>query len=127
MVLFPLETILNRNIAASSAALRACKRLSGKTLVVHVDSAPQNTLLSLYFRCHEQRISIATKSAAPTSAALHGTPRAYLSMLRTAPESALQAGCVRIDGDAEAAQSFRDLLKAARPQLEEELARAIGD
>ena len=61
------------------------------------------------------------------AATLSGTPLAYLGMLRTAPEVAMRSGSVHIEGDAEAAQAFRDLLKAAQPDLEEELARLVGD
>ena len=39
----------------------------------------------------------------------------------------MRSGSVHIEGDAEAAQAFRDLLKAAQPDLEEELARVVGD
>src|SRR5882757_11286955 len=109
MLLTPLESVLNRNIAASSAARSACKRLSGKTLAVHLTSTPQNTLTSLYFHCADERISIATTNAAPAAAALSGTPLAYLSMIGPQPESAMRSGSVRIEGDAEVAQSFRDL------------------
>lgn len=127
MLLAPFESLLNRNIAQSGAARAACKRLSGKTLAVHVTAAPQSNLLSLYFRCDDERISIATRSDATASATLTGTPLAYLSMVRAQPESALRSGSVRIEGDAEAAQTFRDLLKAARPDVEEELSRIVGD
>lgn len=127
MLIAPFESLLNRNIAQSGAARAACKRLSGKTLAVHVTGAPQTNLLSLYFHCDDERISIATTSAATASAVLSGTPLAYLSMIRAQPESALRSGSVRIEGDAEAAQSFRDLLMAARPDVEEELSRFVGD
>jgi ubiquinone biosynthesis accessory factor UbiJ len=127
MLLAPFESLLNRNIAASSAARAACRRLSGKTLAVHVTSAPQNNLLSLYFQCADDRVSISTRSELSAAATLSGTPLAYLGMLRAQPESALRSGTVRIEGDAEVAQSFRDLLKAARPDVEEELSRFVGD
>jgi ubiquinone biosynthesis protein UbiJ len=39
----------------------------------------------------------------------------------------MRSGTVRIEGDAEVAQAFRDLLKAAQPDVEEELSRLIGD
>jgi len=127
MLLTPLESVLNRNIATSSAARSACRRLSGKTLAVHLQSAPTNTLASLYFSCDDERIAVATKCDAPAAASLSGTPMAYLGLLRMQPEAALRSGSVRIEGDAEVAQAFRDLLKAARPDVEEELARLIGD
>jgi ubiquinone biosynthesis protein UbiJ len=127
MLLAPFETILNRNIAASSSARAACKRLAGKTLALHLNTSPQNTLASFYLRCENDRMSITSKSDTPAAASLSGTPLAYLSMLRSQPESAMRSGSVRIEGDAEAAQAFRDLLQAAQPDVEEELSRVIGD
>jgi ubiquinone biosynthesis protein UbiJ len=127
MLLTPLQSILNRNIAGSSSARTACRKLAGKALAVHVHSAPQNTLLSLYFACDGERMSITSQSDAKPAATLSATPLAYLSMVGASPESAMRSGSVRIEGDAEVAQSFRDLLKAAQPDFEEELARVIGD
>src|SRR5262245_17273983 len=100
MLLAPFESLLNRNIAQSGAARAACKRLSGKTLAVHVTVAPPSNLLSLYFRCDDERISVATQSDGAASATLTGTPLAYLSMVRAQPETALRSGAVRIEGDA---------------------------
>jgi len=127
MLLTPLESILNRNIAGSSAARAACKRLAGKTLAVHLTAAPQNKLLSLYVNCGDDRISLTSASDAPVAATLSGSPLAYLSMAAAPPESAMRSGNVRIEGDAEVAQAFRDLLKAAQPDVEEEFARLVGD
>lgn len=127
MQLTPLENILNRNIAASSAARAACARLAGKTLAVHFMGAPQNTLMSLYFSCAGERMIIGTTNTEPVAAALSGTPFSYLSMIGARPEAALRSGDLRIEGNAEVAQAFRDLLKAAQPDFEEELSRVIGD
>jgi ubiquinone biosynthesis protein UbiJ len=127
MFLNPLESILNRNIAGSAAARAACQRLTGKTLTVNVSGAPNNTLLSLHFRSDGERIAIATQSDAPAAATLSGTPFAYLSMVGKQPENAMRTGAIRIEGDAEVAQAFRDLLQAAKPDFEEELSRVVGD
>jgi ubiquinone biosynthesis protein UbiJ len=127
MLLAPLQSVLNRNIAASSAARTACKRLADKTLAVHLTSTPENTLLSLFFTSDGERMSIATTSNAAAAASLSGTPLAYLSMVGAQPEAALRTGNIRIEGDAEVAQAFRALLQAAQPDVEEELSRLIGD
>ena len=127
MLLTPLESLLNRNIAGSAAARVACQRLNGKTLAVNVTGAPSNTLLSLYFKSDGDRIAISTKNEAPVSATLSGTPLAYLSMVGKQPENVLRSGAIRIEGDAEVAQAFRDLLAAAQPDFEEELSRVVGD
>ena len=112
MLLAPLQSVLNRNIAASGAARAACKRLANKTLAVHLISTPQNTLLSLFFASDGERMSIATTSDTAAAASLSGTPLAYLSMIGAQPEAAMRSGHIRIEGDAEVAQAFRDLLKA---------------
>lgn len=127
MLLAPLESVLNRNIAASSAARSACKRLDGKTLAIHFNAAPQSSLASFYLSCKDERVSIATRSDAPASASLSGSPLAYIGMVGAQPESAMRGGGVHIEGDAEVAQAFRDLLKAAQPDVEEELSRVVGD
>jgi ubiquinone biosynthesis accessory factor UbiJ len=127
MLLTPLQALLNRNIAASAAARAACRRLADKTLALHVNASSDNTLFSIFVSCGNDKISLAARSDLPIAATLSGSPSAYLSMLRSTPEAVMRAGGVRIEGDAEVAQGFRDLLAAARPDVEEELARLVGD
>jgi ubiquinone biosynthesis protein UbiJ len=50
-----------------------------------------------------------------------------MRLLGPQPEAALRTGSVHIQGDAEVAQTFSELLEHARPDLEEELSRVIGD
>lgn len=123
MRLRPFETLLNRNIAASSAARKLCKQLEGKVLSLHLTGLP----LNLFFRSDGERMSIDTTDADPPSAALSGTPLAFLRLVGPAPETAIRRGSIQIQGDAEVAQTFSELLKAAQPDLEEELSRIIGD
>jgi len=123
MRLTPLETLLNRNIAASSAARALCRRLDSKVLALHVEGLP----LSIYFISQGQQMSLDTRHEGTPSATLSGTPLSLLRMAGPAPEAALRAGTVHIHGDAEVAQTFSELLKEARPDLEEELSRIIGD
>jgi ubiquinone biosynthesis accessory factor UbiJ len=47
-------------------------------------------------------------------------------MIRPNPQGNISGG-LRIEGDAEVAQAFRDLMQAAKPDVEEELSRLIGD
>lgn len=127
MLLAPLETLLNRNIAASGAARAICKRLTGKTLAVQLLAAPDHPLFDIYFTSDGERVTMSTQPQAESSAKLSGTPLAFFRMLGPQPETTLRSGGVRIEGDAEIAQAFRDLLKAAQPDFEEELARVVGD
>lgn len=123
MRLTSLESVLNRNIAASSAARALCRRLDAKVLALHVDGLP----LSIYFTSHGEQMSLDTRHEGTPSATLSGTPLSLLRMAGPAPEAALRTGSVHIHGDAEVAQTFSELLKQARPDLEEELSRVLGD
>lgn len=123
MRLTVLESVLNRNIAASSAAQALCQRLMGKRLAIRFSGTP----LTLFFHSDGERMALNTASAEPASATLTGTPLSLLQLAGATPEAALRSGAVHIEGDAEVAQTFSELLKQARPDLEEELSRVIGD
>ena len=123
MRLAPLEAVLNRNIAASTAARALCARLEGKVLALHVEGAP----VSLYFKAHGEHVTLDTTHEGAPSATLSGTPLALLRLVGPAPEAVLRTRSVHIAGDAETVQAFSELLKTSRPDLEEELSRFIGD
>jgi ubiquinone biosynthesis protein UbiJ len=123
MRLTPLESVLNRNIAASAAARGLCNRLAGKTLAIRFTGLP----LSIQFESDGEGMKLHTASTAMPNAALTGTPLSLLQLASPRPEAALRTGAVHIEGDAEVAQTFSELLKHVRPDLEEELSRIIGD
>jgi ubiquinone biosynthesis protein UbiJ len=60
-------------------------------------------------------------------ASIEGTPLSLLALAGPDAEKRLRAGGIRIEGDAETAQKFRELLTLVRPDFEEELARVLGD
>ena len=122
MRLTPLESVLNRNIAASSAARKLCRQLEGKTLAMHLTGVP----LHIQFRSDGERMSLDTAQG-EANATLSGSPLSFMRLAGPSPESALRSGAVHIEGDAEVAQAFSELLKHARPDLEEELSRVVGD
>jgi ubiquinone biosynthesis accessory factor UbiJ len=123
MRLSPFEAVLNRNIAGSAAARQLCKQLEGKVLALHMTGLP----LSLFFRSDGERMSIETTHADSPAASLSGTPLAFMRLAGPAPEAAIRGGAIHIQGDAEVAQAFSELLNQAQPDLEEELSRIIGD
>ena len=123
MRLAPLESLLNRNLAASAAARALCMRLDAKVLALHVEGVP----LSVYFKSHGESMSLHTEHQGTPDATLSGSPLSLLRLAGPAPEAALRGGSVHIECDAEVAQTFSELLKAAQPDLEEELSRVVGD
>lgn len=118
-----LASILNRNVAQSSRARTAVEQLEGRALSIALEGTP----LTLYFRITDGRISIDTQDAGVADASLAGTPLTLLSMVGPKAEERLRGSGIRIAGDAEVAQRFRDLFQHAQPDFEEELARVIGD
>lgn len=123
MLLATVEALLNRSIADSESAQALCRRLDGRTLAVHV-AGPG---LSVYCSSDGKQLQLSTTHEGSADASISGSPLSLLGLVAKSPESQVRSGVVRIEGDAEAAQGFQNLLKAARPDLEEELSRLVGD
>jgi ubiquinone biosynthesis protein UbiJ len=123
MRLAPFEALLNRNIESSAAARALCQRLNTKVLALHVDGLP----LNIYCKSLGDRMELSTSYDGTPSATLSGTPLAFMRLVGPQPEAAIRGGTVHIQGDAEVAQTFSELMQHARPDLEEELSRLIGD
>jgi ubiquinone biosynthesis protein UbiJ len=118
-----LEAALNRNIAGSRKAQSLARQLDGKTMSL----VAQGTPLAIHCKVSGGRFALSTRHEGAADATLAGTPLSLLALAGPAAENSLRGGSVRIEGDAEIAQKFRDLLQQARPDFEEELARVIGD
>jgi ubiquinone biosynthesis protein UbiJ len=122
MLLEKLEAILNRNVAQSSRARAFVAELEGRSLKLTLDATP----LEFTMRIADGRIHL-SEDRATADAELAGTPLALAAMAGPQAEGPLRAGAVRISGDAEIAQKFRDLMRHVQPDAEEELARVVGD
>jgi ubiquinone biosynthesis accessory factor UbiJ len=131
------EAVLNRNIAGSSEAKSLAKRLEGTSLQVNVDGFTR-----VRAACLGGRLNLLTGDNSPgdnspgdnspgdtppADAVISGSPPALLQMFKAATPSAQTRASVQIRGDAEVANLYRELFAAARPDLEEELSRWIGD
>jgi len=119
------EAVLNRNIAASSKAAALAKQLEGTSLQVDVDG-----IARIRTTCFGGRAALLAGDDSPADAVISGSAPALLQMLKAAGAGAPTAqarSSVQIRGDAEIANLYRDLFAAARPDLEEELSRWVGD
>jgi len=123
MLLERLESVLNRNVADSLRAQALCRQLDGRVMSLTVQGTP----LAFYLKATGGRIALAPRHEGAADASLSGTPVALLALAGPKAEGALRGGGVRIEGDAEVAQKFRELLSQAQPDFEEELARVVGD
>jgi ubiquinone biosynthesis protein UbiJ len=115
------EAVLNRNIAASTQAQALVKRLDGTSLQVDVEGITQ-----VRAACASGRLALLQGDDSPTDAVVSGSPPALLQLLKTA-SPAQGRSSLQVRGDAEIANAYRDLFAAARPDLEEELSRWVGD
>jgi ubiquinone biosynthesis accessory factor UbiJ len=116
------EAVLNRNIAASSEAAALAKRLEGTSLQVDVDG-----ITRVRAACVAGRLALLAGDDSPADAVISGSAPALLQMLKTAAPGPRTGSSLQIRGDAEIANRYRDLFAAARPDLEEELSRWVGD
>lgn len=123
MLLSSLESLLNRSIADAASAQALCKRLQDYVLAVHVTGVN----LSLYCRSTGEQLRLSTTHDGKANASISGSPLSLISLVARPPEAQIRSGSVHIEGDAEIAQNFQKLFKAARPDIEEELSRLIGD
>jgi ubiquinone biosynthesis protein UbiJ len=125
-LLRPFESVLNRNVAASTPARELLKQLAGRSFAVEA-GAPPAPVLRIRIAAEETGLRVASADALPADATVAGTPLSLLALLRGDAQSRLASGGASIRGDAETARAFEQLLRHARPDLEEELAGVIGD
>jgi ubiquinone biosynthesis protein UbiJ len=118
-----LAAVLNRNVAQSNRASALTAQLDGRTLSLVLEGTP----VTLCFRVADGRIAIDSGQPGEADASLSGSPLALLSLAGPGAEDRLRGSAIRIAGDAEVAQRFRDLLQQAQPDFEEELSRVVGD
>ncbi|MDP9008320.1 MAG: SCP2 sterol-binding domain-containing protein [Pseudomonadota bacterium] len=116
------EAAFNRNITASTTAAALAKRLEGTSLQVDVDGITRVRAV-----CFGGRLALLGGDDTPADAVISGSAPALLQMLKADASSAQARSSVQIRGDAEIANLYRELFTAARPDLEEELSRWVGD
>ena len=120
-LLAPLAALLNRTLRAEPRAQALARRLEGRALRLVVTGTPLEIALAV----HDGALRIATSGAA--DATITGTPLGLMALTTPDGTGRLRGDGLRIEGDAEVAQAFRELLEALRPDLEEELSRLFGD
>jgi ubiquinone biosynthesis protein UbiJ len=116
------EQSLNRLIGESTAAADLLEELQGESFLVHVEG----TGLKCALRAEPARL-VLDPDAEHASATLRAAPLDLLRLVGAAGISELKGTRAELTGDLQVAERFATLLKLARPDLEEELARWVGD
>jgi ubiquinone biosynthesis protein UbiJ len=121
MLTATIENVLNRGLPSSPRAQRLCAELAGRKVLIDIRGLARVVVESTGSSLKLSRVDTAA------DAEISGGPFSLLALGGPAPEALLQRGDVRIQGDVEVAQKFRELALLLRPDLEEELSLFVGD
>lgn len=119
----PVESLIRRQFQTSSRAQAVLARLEGKTLAVKFRGGPWQ----VYACVQGGELSINTGYAGKPDVVVEGSLLSLARFSLAADPRTLAAEGVSISGDGETAQDFLELSRLARPDLEEELSRLVGD
>lgn len=122
----PLESLLNRHIKASTPARALLQSLEGKDFAIQIETPVGGRLLRLRLRAGAEGLQIDTGDE-PADASVTGTPLGLLALLAGRSGGRFTAAGVTIGGAAEVAATFEKLLGHARPDVEAEFARLVGE
>jgi ubiquinone biosynthesis protein UbiJ len=125
-LLVPFESLVNRTIAASTPARDILATLAGKSFAIEFATPLGGRLLRLRLVAQQSGLAVGS-GGEPADATITGTPLALAALLAGRPQGRASAPGITIAGEAEIAQAFEALFRHARPDLEEELARLVGD
>jgi ubiquinone biosynthesis accessory factor UbiJ len=117
-----IESELNRCIGESTAARDLLARLAGTSFAVQVEGLGITAVL--HSDGERLRIDSAAEGA---TAALRAAPLDLLRLMNTEGVSGVKRTRAHISGDLEVAERYARMLKLARPDFEEEIAKWVGD
>lgn len=115
------ERELNRLVAESTAATVLLERLNGTSFAVHVEGLGLDAVL----HADGGRLRI-DSDAANATVKLRATPFDLLRLMDAEGVAGVKRTHAKIEGDLQVAERFSDLLRLARPDLEDEVARWLG-
>jgi ubiquinone biosynthesis protein UbiJ len=118
-----IENALNRNLAASLRARELCGALRGRRLQIVVTGLS----IRVGITSLGDSLQLTREPSGEFDVEVAGSPVNLLALAGTQPQRLLQSGAVRVQGDAELLERYRELAVALGPDLEEELAGLIGD
>jgi ubiquinone biosynthesis protein UbiJ len=123
-----LQSAVARAMDDSPRARELIAALAGRRITLEVRGTPWSaTLESTGTTLRTGRLEAgAPEAGAPADATISGAPLSLLALTGDAPQAVIQRGDVRIDGDAEIAQQFRELAVLLKPDLESGMSGLLG-
>ena len=123
MLTATIENALNRNLAASLRVRDLCGALRGRRLQIVVTGLS----IRVGITSLGDSLQLTREPSGEFDVEVAGSPVNLLALAGAQPQRLLQSGAVRVQGDAELLERYRELAVALGPDLEEELAGLIGD
>lgn len=117
-----LENLLNRGLPRSPRARELCAELTGRRLAIEVRGIADFTVVS-----DGNGLRLSRGAPEGADARLRAGPTALLKLSTREPGMTLRDAGIEVEGDEALAERYRELALLLRPDLEEELALAIGD
>ncbi len=119
-----IENLLNRSLPRSPRAQELCEALKDRSVRIEA----RGPGWQLFIESQGTSLKL-VKNIAPREpdAEISGSLMNLAALAGHDPGQVIQRGDVAIRGDAEVAQKFRELAMLLRPDIEEELARLVGD
>ena len=122
MLVSTVEQLINRGLPRSPRAQALCAELAGRRIAIEIQG-----FTTVIAASDGVALTLTTGPAADVSTRISGSPFALWSLLGADAGASVQGGAAHVSGDVELGQKFRELARLLRPDLEEELALAIGD
>ncbi|MDX1506704.1 MAG: SCP2 sterol-binding domain-containing protein [Woeseiaceae bacterium] len=122
-LLRPLASAINRNIAEVTRARELCAELDGTTVAVRV----RDSSLAMTIAVGEDGIALSRKFDREPDVVITGSLLTLARLASSDGQPAVGSRQLDLSGDIDKAQAFQKLLACARPDIEEELSRVIGD
>jgi len=122
-----LDRAVARATLDSPRAAVLIASLQGRRLAIRISGSPWSSVVeSTGSTLKGSRVTDASTADKPADATITGAPLSLLALAGADAQSVIQRGDVRIEGDAEIAQQFRELGRLLRPDLEAILAGVLG-
>ena len=122
-LLRPLVTLINRQIRATTPARDICREIAGNVVAVRVNDSS----LAAYFHIGDEGVTMTGRYTSEPQVIISGSLLSLAKLATPTATEAIRDGSVELHGDARVAQSFQQLLRYARPDIEEELSNIFGD
>lgn len=122
-LLRPVAAVLNRNIGETTPARDLVRKLDGRVVAIRV----RDTALAMFFRFDNGLVDLRTDYGDDPDVVITGSLLTLARLATSEGDGIADLDGIDLAGDARAARAFQDLLGYAKPDIEEELSRYVGD